>query len=338
MLAINILSVGSNLIFLKSGARIMENAPAIDPIEPEDDRAVTVNHRYLRRAQLWHATLVTTLFPVLGVAAGIILTLAWGWDSRVLWILGLSYVLTVIGLEVGYHRYFTHLAFKTPSWVKAVLAILGSMCAQGPVIYWVANHRRHHQFSDQKDDPHSPNAGYSGLSWRGFWHAYVGWTYTHATPNTARFAQDWLQDPTVFRINQHYFLWLSVGALLPGVWGMLWIGGWQGFLLGVVWGGAIRIFLVTNAALGVTSLCHIAGSRPYRTRDQSRNVLWLVLPTFGQAWHNHHHAFPRSAIMGFEWWQVDLGGWTIRLLEFFGLATDIRCPTAEQRARLLNKQ
>ncbi len=307
----------------------MNTAHSTDPIEAADPD-ITVSHGYLRRQQQLHAAIVTTLLPLAGVIAAIALAWAWGWDGRVLWILAVSYTLTVIGLEVGYHRHFTHLSFKTVPWVRDVLAILGSMCGQGPVIYWVSTHRRHHQYSDRPGDPHSPRVGHAGFSWRGFWHAYLGWTYTHDTPNTARFAKDWLRNPAICRINRQYLLWLAAGVLLPALWGLCWLGGWKGLALGAVWGGLLRIFLVTNAALGVTSLCHIVGSRPYRTSDDSRNVVWLVLPTFGQAWHNHHHAFPNSAVMGFKWWQIDLGTWVIVALGWCGLASDIARPSEQQ--------
>ncbi len=300
------------------------------PRSPDDARE-TVENRYLSRIQFRHAAIMTTGLPLAGSVAAVILAFRWGVGLFEIAALAVMYVLTVIGLEVGYHRLFAHRAFKTNPAVRAVLGALGCMCGQGPLVYWAATHRCHHQHSDHDGDPHSPHL--HGQGWRaalgGFWHAYVGWTFRHATPNTAHYAKDLLKDPVARTVNRFYYLWIALGLALPALAGFLALGS-RGALLGLLWGGLLRMLLVTQAALSVTSLCHIIGSRPFRTSERSRNTLLLTIPTFGQAWHNHHHAFPTAAYVGFKWWQVDLGGWVIRLLSWAGLAWDAKKPKRQE--------
>ena len=291
------------------------------------EAGAVVANDYLHINQFRHAVL-TSLVPAIGVVVAIV-QIFWrglGWFEIA--ILAFMYFLTVTGMEVGFHRLFTHRSFTVVRPVKILLAILGSMCGQGPVVNWVSTHRRHHQHSDKELDPHSPYhpPGNPKGFWRGLVHSYVGWIYTHETSNPLHFARDVLQDPLIYRVNRLYLFWILLGLAIPAAIGgavtQTWFGAWNGFL----WGGLVRMFLVHQATFTVTSFCHVFGSRPFQTHEESRNNVWLIIPTFGQAWHNNHHAFPSSAIMGLKWWQVDLGAYVIHALRWLGLARNIRRP------------
>jgi stearoyl-CoA desaturase (Delta-9 desaturase) len=239
------------------------------------------------------------------------------------------YILTLLGINIGFHRYFAHNAFKTNSTMRIVFAVLGSMAAQGHIIHWVSNHRRHHQYSDRPGDPHSPHCHeqqrLGGL--HGLWYAQVSWMYKGQFPNIL-YAKDLLRDPMITRINKLYLVWVCLGLAIPaGLGGLLSgsaIGAFQGFL----WGGLVRIFLVHHATGTINSICHAFGDRPFQTDEHSKNNIWLAIPTLGESWHNNHHAFPNSARSGLQWWQLDLGYGVIRLLEWLGLVWDVKTPTA----------
>ncbi|NEO03205.1 MAG: acyl-CoA desaturase [Moorea sp. SIO3I7] len=234
-----------------------------------------------------------------------------------------------IGTSVGFHRYFTHRSFKATMPVRVILAILGSMAAQGPLIFWVALHRLHHEHSDQPSDPHSPHfhgSGFLGLL-RGLWHAHIGWTFKHEVPNATYYANELIKDKVISKINQMYFIWVFLGLLIPSILGGVLTRTWMGVFYGFLWGGLVRMFFWHNMVWCITSLAHVFGHRPLDSHDQSTNNFWLAIPTLGESWHNNHHAFPHSAITGFEWWQFDLSGWIIRALEGSGLAWDVKVPT-----------
>jgi stearoyl-CoA desaturase (delta-9 desaturase) len=244
------------------------------------------------------------------------------------------YVPVLAGITVGFHRMLAHKAFEAHPAVRAVLAILGSMALQGPVIYWVSNHRRHHSFADRAGDPHSPHCDddrhLSG--WQGLWHAHVAWTFDHKLTNASVFCRDLFQDGVIRWVNETYYVWGAVGLLLPAALGFL-IGGrpedaWYGF----IWGAGIRLFFSYQFTNAINSVTHLSGYRNYDTRDHSRNNLWLGLPTLGEGWHNNHHADPRSAIFRRQWWEVDIGGGIIRLLEHLGLAWNVIGPQAARPA------
>ena len=243
------------------------------------------------------------------------------------------WALTMTGMTVGLHRYFAHRAFKTGPVLRVGLAIVGCMAAQGPLVSWVSVHRRHHEHSDQQGDPHSPNPMLrSAGRWarlRGLWHAHVGWLTDHEFPNPGYYAPDLVRDKTLLRINRHYTLWVGLGLLIPTVVGGVLTGSALGALLGFLWGGPVRMFLVDNCILSINSFSHAYGSRPYDAGDNSRNNAWVALPTFGESWQNNHHAFAFSARIGLEWWQLDLGYLLVRLLERAGWVWDVKRPTAE---------
>lgn len=280
---------------------------------------ITISDQAMKMSRLRHNMMA--IIPVLGFIAAIVSIGSWGisiWEASLMVVM---FTLLMIGIEVGVHRYFAHKSFETKPVIRATLAILGSMGGQGPIIYWVANHRLHHGYSDKQQDPHSPR--------RGIWHAHVGWLFDHETPNSAYFAGDLLRDPTLFKLNRLYPLWLILGSAIPTLIGWGLTGTWRGALGGLLWGGLVPIFLVQNAMFSINSICHKFGRQPFNTHDESRNNVWLALPTFGQSWHNNHHAFPSSARTGLFRWQVDPGGWVIGILKSLGLAWNVKIPTKE---------
>jgi stearoyl-CoA desaturase (delta-9 desaturase) len=210
------------------------------------------------------------------------------------------------------------------------------MSAQGPLVAWVAIHRRHHQLSDRDGDPHSPNLNGPGFRsrLRGICYAHFGWMLAHPMPNPLRYAGDILRDRRLMWINRTYYYWVLLGILLPGIVLGLVRWNWQGFAAGCLWGGMLRIFVGSQFVWSINSLCHSIGTRPFPTRDHSTNNALLALPTCGEAWHNNHHAFPKSARFGHKWWQVDIGYMIIGVLRLLGLAWNVWTPTAGQIARL----
>jgi stearoyl-CoA desaturase (Delta-9 desaturase) len=302
-------------------APVSAGAVVVPGIAQANRRARTLERRI---------ALVVVILPVVGLVAAIVQL----WGRAVgpvdLALLAGMYFVTSIGIGIGYHRLVAHGSFQTVGPIRALLAVFGSMAAQGPILYWAAIHRRHHSCSDQPGDPHSPHvgqgAGLGGLL-RGFWHAHVGWLFAHEITDWSRYGIDLLRDRTLFVINRLYFLWVVLGLALPAAVGGALTRSWHGALTGLVWGGLVRIFLVHHVTWGVNSICHIYGTTPFRSRDESRNNAWLALPSFGEAWHNNHHAFPFSAVHGLRWWQVDLNAGMIRGLEALGLAWNVKVPT-----------
>jgi stearoyl-CoA desaturase (Delta-9 desaturase) len=273
------------------------------------------------------ANIVVMVVPLLLV--GFAATLAWGgalrWNDIVVFVV--SYALTGFGITVGFHRLFTHRSFKTSKGMRALFAVLGSAAVEGPVIEWVANHRKHHQFSDLPGDPHSPHVDH-GVGWRGalkgLYHAHVGWLLgDEPMADEQRYAKDLLADPVVRFVDRTFVLWVFAGLVFPFALGFALTGTLAGALTGLLWGGAVRIFVLHHATFSINSLCHFFGTRQFATEDQSRNVVWLALPTFGEAWHNNHHAFPTSARHGLRWWQLDPSAWLIAGLEHLGLVWDV---------------
>ena len=273
------------------------------------------------------ANLVVMILPLglLGLAAW----LTWGgalrWSDLVA--LAVTYLLTGLGITVGFHRLLTHRSFKTSPALRGVFAALGSAAVEGPVIEWVANHRKHHQFSDQPGDPHSPHVDHAS-GWRGalggLFHAHVGWILGgDALANEQRYAKDLLADPVVCFVDRTFVLWVALGLAFPFGLGVALTGTVLGGLTAMLWGGAVRMLLLHHATFSINSLCHFFGSRSFATGDESRNLLWLSVPTLGEAWHNNHHAFPTSARHGLRWWQLDPSAWLIAGLERVGLVWDV---------------
>ena len=237
------------------------------------------------------------------------------------------YVLTGFGVTVGFHRLFTHRSFKARPAVRAILAVFGSAAIEGPVISWVADHRKHHAFSDRPGDPHSPHVNH-GVGWsgalRGLLHAHVGWLFRHDQRGArARYAPDLLADPVIRFVDRTFVLWAVSGLALAFVLGAVIGGSVAAGLTALLWGGAVRLLVLHHLTYSINSICHVFGRRTFATADESRNVFWLALPTFGEAWHNNHHAFPTSARHGLGRWQLDPSALVIRGLEACGLAWDV---------------
>ncbi len=282
------------------------------------------------------ANIVVTIVPI--ALLGLAMWLAWGgalhWSDLV--VLAVTYLLTGVGITVGFHRLLTHRSFKTSSPMRVLLAALGSAAIEGPVIEWVSNHRKHHRFSDRPGDPHSPHVGH-GEGWRGalggLIHAHLGWILAgDAMACRERYAKDLLADPGVRFVDRTFLVWVLAGLAFPFALGVALTGSIAGGLTGLLWGGAVRIFCLHHATFSINSLCHFFGRRGFVTDDQSRNLLWLSLPTLGEAWHNNHHAFPSSARHGLRWWQLDPSAWLIAVLERVGLVWDVVRVAPERQA------
>jgi stearoyl-CoA desaturase (Delta-9 desaturase) len=285
------------------------------------------------------------MVPFCGVIVAAVLL----WNRFLSWrdvaIFALMYALTAIGVTVGFHRLLTHRAFQTRAWLRYTLAVLGSMSLQGPVIDWVADHRKHHTFTDEDGDPHSPHAGHgAGLTGmaKGLWHAHVGWLFdTHGQASSKRFARDLVEDPTMRRINRSFPLIAFASLALPFLLGFALSGGSlvAGGLSALLWAGLVRIFLVHHITWSINSICHFFGRRRFDTDDESTNVFWLALPSLGEAWHHNHHAFPQSAFHGLRWYELDPSGWLILALAKVGLAWDVVRVTPEKaQAKLARPQ
>jgi stearoyl-CoA desaturase (delta-9 desaturase) len=281
------------------------------------------------------ANLVAVTAPVLGLVAAVVFLWGRGFSWVDLGLLGGMYTGTAVGITVGYHRLFTHRSFETNRALQFVLAVLGSMAVQGPLLQWVAYHRRHHQHSDTRDDPHSPHhhgAGPLGLL-RGLWHAHVGWVFLSEPPNLSRYVKDLCQSRLLRYVSALFPLWVLAGLTIPTVLGGVLTLSWSGALFGLVWGGLVRIFLVHHVTWSVNSVCHRWGGRPYRSADESRNNFVFGVLALGEGWHNNHHAFPTSARHGLRWWQIDVSYWIIRALAWVRLAWDVKLPAPHALVR-----
>ena len=276
------------------------------------------------------SNLAAIILPFVSLIVAIALLWGWGFSWLHLFLLLGMYLITGTGITVGFHRLLTHRAFETTRPVKFILAVLGSMAVQGTVFQWVATHRRHHQHSDEMEDPHSPHLhghGIRGL-FRGLWHSHMGWLFRADTPNLFRYVGDLQQDGLMRKASALFPLWVVVGLIIPTVAGGLISQSWTGALLGFVWGGLVRIFFVHHVTWSVNSVCHVWGSRPFRCEDESRNNFVVGILAWGEGWHNNHHAFPTSARHGLRWWQIDMSYAVIRVLAWLGLAWNIRLPSA----------
>jgi stearoyl-CoA desaturase (Delta-9 desaturase) len=249
--------------------------------------------------------LIIVVLPFLGTLYAMVML----WNSWVSWLdvvlMLVLYVISGLGITVGFHRLLTHKSFETKPWLKRLLLISGCMAVEGDPITWASTHIQHHAHSDGEDDPHSPLEG--------LWHSHVGWLFSHK--NNVEVYGTWLKkDPDVVWVAKYWILWVALGLIIPTM-----IAGWTG----LIWGGLVRIFLTHHVTWSVNSICHTFGSRDYQTRDASRNNFLVGLLAFGEGWHNNHHAFPRSAFHGLRWWQIDSSAYLIRGLERLGLAWNV---------------
>jgi stearoyl-CoA desaturase (delta-9 desaturase) len=314
----------------------------MEPSEAGRERSLTRPVR-MPAVDRFASAVITGVPPIV-----VVIGMYFGWVGNLLnWqallILAATYVGVGTGVTVGFHRLLTHRSFKCSRWLRAGFAMLGSAAAEGPVIDWVATHRKHHQFSDEDGDPHSPHVGHGG-GWRGelagLLHAHIAWVFSDMeVADEQRYAKDLLADPLVRFVDRTFVLWVIAGLAAPFGLGVALSGTIAGGLTALLWGGAARIFFLHHATFSINSLCHFFGRQAYDTGDQSRNLAWLAVPTWGEAWHNNHHAFPTSYRHGLKRWQIDPSAGLIRMLEVMGLAWDVvrvdpaRCAAKELAAR-----
>ncbi|MDX2148008.1 MAG: fatty acid desaturase [Planctomycetota bacterium] len=279
-------------------------------------------------------SLIVIVVPFLGLIAAVILL----WHAPFSWLnLPLffgGYAITTIGVTVGYHRLFTHKSFKAKPAVAATLGVLGSMAIEGSILEWVATHRRHHQHTDRENDPHSPythGEGFVGML-RGMVHSHFGWFFSkRPSPEVmAKYVPDLMADPVVSFVSRWFVPLAIIGQLVPAAIGFAVTQSWMGALMAWIWGGLLRVFFVHHVTWSVNSVCHLWGSRPFRTHDESRNNFIMGILAFGEGWHNTHHAFPASARHGLSWRELDFSYWVIRLLAWTGLVWDVKVPAADR--------
>ncbi|WP_394823883.1 acyl-CoA desaturase [Pendulispora albinea] len=246
------------------------------------------------------------------------------------WILfAVMYFVHMGGVTMGLHRLLAHRAFSTSKALEVLLIVCGSMAGQGPVLYWVSTHRAHHAYSDTEGDPHTPQL--HGEGWaakmKGLWYAHMPWMLSRRVASPGHFARDLLRNRTLVRLNESYFIWLALGFVIPAVAGGLLAGSARGAWVGFIVGGLARMFLANQAAWCVGSVCHMFGSRPFRTNDSSANSWWVAILTFGEGLQNNHHAFPSSYRHAVRWWEPDLSGWCIALLAKMKLVWSLKHPS-----------
>jgi len=310
-----------------------------DRIDELPERATMGGDTQSRAEQLALALFILVPFVALIAAVPV----AWGgWLG---WLdIGIAvfmYYFTLLGVTVGFHRLFTHKSFKPNRVVKIGLAIAGSMAVQGPVVRWVADHRKHHKFSDRDGDPHSPwkyGASMRGLT-KGMYHAHVGWLFDEEQTPQRKYAPDLMKDKDIIAVSRHFWFWTVLSLALPLVLGGLITWSWQGALTAFFWGSLVRVALLHHVTWSINSICHAVGTRPFLSRDKSANVWWLAIPSGGESWHNLHHADPTCARHGVLRGQVDLSARTIWFLEKLGWVEDVRWPVKERiAAKLVSNQ
>jgi stearoyl-CoA desaturase (Delta-9 desaturase) len=291
-------------------------------------------------SEMGRAEKIANLAAVLLPLAATIIAAMLLWDRLIrpadLVIAAAMYLMTAVGITVGFHRLLTHRSFQTPKPMEYLFGVLGSMAVQGPVISWVADHRKHHAHTDKDGDPHSPHVGHDGgvrgvLT--GLWHAHTGWLMsTQGRADWKRYAPDLCEDTGMRLISRQFIPILIAGLALPALAGYLVSGTVIGAVTGLLWGGLVRIFFVHHITWSVNSVCHFLGSRRFDTDDRSTNVFWLALPSLGESWHHNHHAFPRSAVHGLKRWEMDPSALIISAMEKVGLARNVVRISPERQA------
>ncbi|MEU1724141.1 acyl-CoA desaturase [Nonomuraea sp. NPDC005692] len=285
------------------------------------------------RAEIITFALVVGL-PLVALAAAVPLAWGWGLGWTDIAIAFVFYVVSGLGVTVGFHRYFTHGSFKAKRPLKIAMGIAGSLSLEMSVLDWVATHRKHHKFSDKEGDPHSPwrfGPGFKSMS-KGLLYAHMGWLFESERTNREKYAPDLCKDEDIQKLHKWFPTLALVSILLPGVLGLLLTWSWQGGLTALFWGSLIRIGLLHHVTWSINSICHVFGEESFQTRDKSRNVWWLAIPSFGESWHNLHHSDPTCARHGALKGQIDLSAGTIRLFERAGWVSDVRWPTPERLA------
>lgn len=291
--------------------------PALPDIEPEQSGPID--------------RLLVALFvvvPLLAVAAAVPLAWGWGLGWHDVVVAGVFYLVSGIGISMGFHRHFTHNSFKAARPLRVALAIAGSMAIEGPLLVWVADHRRHHKYSDVEGDPHSPWR--FGSDWRaltkGLAYAHIGWFFDPNKTSQPKFCPDLLADRTIRRVSRAFPIWTAISLLGPAVIGGLWSQSWAGALTAFFWASLVRICLLHHVTWSINSVCHTFGTEDFEVRDKSRNVAWLAIPSFGESWHNLHHSDPTCARHGALRGQIDISARVISWAEQLGWAWDVRWP------------
>ncbi|WP_406567572.1 acyl-CoA desaturase [Actinoallomurus spadix] len=310
----------------------MSDRPA-PPLPPRGPKPLLAGRRRLSAHISVYAFVILPMFALAGAVAA-----AWGWGLSVvdLVLAAAWYVVTCLGVTVGYHRYLTHGSFKAGRTMRIVLAVVGSMAVQGPVLHWVADHRRHHAFSDREGDPHSPWLfGTSPVAIvRGFWHAHMGWLFERDLTNQERFVPDLLADRDMRVVNRLFGLCTLVTLAGPALLGGLITWSWWGALTAFFWAGLVRMAFLHHVTWSINSICHMIGERPFTARDRSANVWPLAILSMGESWHNLHHADPTCARHGVRPGQIDISARVIWMFERFGWVYDVRWPDPARLARL----
>jgi len=312
----------------------MTTAPVLEPLEPTRAKGRPETEPELKRRSERVLVGVFTAVPFLALAAAV--PLAWGWGLT--WtdvIIGaVFYVVAGLGITVGYHRYFTHGSFKAKRPLRIALAIAGSLAIEGPVITWVADHRRHHKYSDKEGDPHSPwrfGDDWKALS-KGLVFAHYGWLFDGVSTSKEKFTPDLLADEDITRIHRFFPAIAGISILLPAVLGGLITMSFTGAVTALFWASLVRISLLHHVTWSINSICHTFGKEVFSVRDKSRNVWWLAIASFGESWHNLHHADPTCARHGVLKGQLDSSARLIWIFEKFGWATDVRWPSEDRLA------
>ncbi len=316
-------------------AQVLDRKPT-QPSQPEVPGVRVLDEGSARLQK--RLVLVVTILPFIGLVAAVWSAWGSGLGSLELTLFLTMYFVAGFGVTIGFHRLFTHRSFQTKRWVRSVLAIAGSMAVQGPVIRWVADHRRHHAFSDQPGDPHSPHLdegpGVRGVL-KGLWHAHMGWLFSEEQTSARRWAPDLVKDPAMRTIDRLFPLWVVISFTLPAFVGLVVTGTFAGAASAFLWGSLVRIFLLHHVTWSINSVCHFFGSRRFASEDHSTNVFWLALLSFGESWHHNHHAFPRSAVHGLRWWELDPTAWIVRAMKRTRLAWNVVEITGERQRQKL---
>jgi stearoyl-CoA desaturase (delta-9 desaturase) len=305
----------------------------LDPTQPLGPKPVFEGRKkWVEQFALYTFVIV----PFLAVLAAVPVAWGWGlgWTDVVLAIV--FFYLSGLGVTVGFHRLFTHSSFKANRALKVALAIAGSMAIEGPVIRWVADHRRHHAFSDRDGDPHSPwRYGESAPALaKGLVFAHIGWLFDVEHTNRDKYAPDLMADRDLVLVNRLFPLWGAISVFLPAILGGLITWSWVGALSAFFWASLVRICVLHHVTWSINSICHMVGQRPFASRDKSANFWPLAILSFGESWHNLHHADPTAARHGVLRGQIDTSARVIWIFERFGWASEVRWPRAERIAKL----
>jgi len=278
-----------------------------------------------------HRTLIAifTGVPMVALVAAVPAAWIWGFlDWQTVLVGAIFYLISGLGIAMGFHRYFTHGSFKANRAFKIALGLAGSLAIEGPILDWVSDHRRHHKYSDKEGDPHSPwrfgtvlKALTKGLVW-----AHVGWLFDRNATSHEKFSPDWLADSDIRKLNRQFGVLVGVSLLAPAVIVGLWTMSWKGALIAFFWAGLVRVSFLHHVTWSINSICHTFGKREFDARDKSKNVAWLAVLSFGESWHNLHHADPTCARHGVFKGQIDIAARGIWLAEKFGWVRDVRWP------------